>query len=200
MVRRSFLLFSLVLALSTLAGCASKYMVRAEGPLPIGPRPDTATVVFVRPSSFGAALHPTIFDESGRFLGDAEASSHFMVQVPAGEHMFVVWAENTGPIRAKLAPGRVYFVEVALKPGMWQARAHLLAITPRTESWNNLRDWLADTRPTIADQPAGQAYLDERHDDVADRLRRAREALAEMDPEEVDERTLLPNDGVAAPM
>jgi len=195
--RRSFLLFALTLALT---GCASRFMVRADGPLTMTPRPDLATVVFVRPSSFGAALHPTIFDERGRFLGDAEASSHFMVQLPAGEHMFVVWAENTGPIRAKLSPGRVYFVEVAIKPGWWTARAHLLAIAPRSDQWTHLRDWLADTRPTITDQAAGQAYLDDRRDDVAERLRRAREALGEMDAEELDDRTLQPNDGIAQPL
>lgn len=175
-------------------------MVRAEGPLPLGPSPDAATVVFVRPSAFGAAIHPTIFDERGHFLGDAEASSHFVVRVPPGEHMFVVWAENTGPIRAWLAPGRTYFVEVAMKPGWWHARAHLLAITPRTGSWGHLRDWLADTKPTLTNLHAGQDYLDGRSEDVAERLRRAREALAEMDAEELEERTLRPNDGLADAM
>lgn len=175
-------------------------MTPASGPLPIAPRADRATVVFVRPSAFGAAIHPTIFDERGQFLGEAEASSHFMVQVPPGEHLFVVWAENTGPIRATLEPGRVYFIEVSMKPGWWHARAHLLAITPRTETWPKLREWLADSRPTVANMAAGQAYLDGRREEVAERLRLADEALREMDQEEVAERTLLPNDGIVEPL
>jgi hypothetical protein len=195
--RRAFFLLTLSLAL---AGCASKYMHPASGPVPIAPRGDAATVVFVRPSSYAAAVHPTILDERGTFLGDAEASSHFVVTLPPGEHMFLVWAENTGPIRATLLPDRVYFVEVAMKPGALQARAHLLAIAPDTETWPKLRDWIADTKPTIADQEAGQAYLNERRDDVLERLRRAREAYAEMDEEDRNDRTLHPNDGIAQPL
>lgn len=172
----------------------------AGGPLPIAPRTDTATVVFVRPSSYGAALHPTILDEHGNFLGDAEPSSHFVATLPPGEHMFVVWAENTGPIRATLLPGRVYFVEVAIKPGALQARAHLLAIAPDTEQWPKLRDWMADTKPIVADLVAGQAYLNDRHDDVLERIHRAHEAFAEMDEDERNDRTLRPNDGIAQPL
>jgi hypothetical protein len=193
MLRRSFLALVVLFA----GGCTSKYMARSATPLQIAPRPSAATVVFVRPSSFGAAIHPTIFDERGRFLGDAEPSSHFVAEVAPGEHTFVVWAENTGPIHANLAPGRVYFIEVAIKPGAFQARAHLLAIAPRTESWASVREWMADTKPTVADRDAGQAYLDTRRDDVGERLRRAAEAFAELDDEERDARTLYPNDGIA---
>ncbi len=183
-----------------LMGCASKFMQPAGAPLPIAPRNETATVVFVRPSSYAAAIHPTIIDERGRFLGEAEPSSHFVATVAPGEHLFFVWAENTGPIHAVVLPGRVYFVEVAMKPGAWQARAHLLAIAPDTEQWPKLRDWLAETRPTIADLAAGQAYLDGRHDDVLERIRRAYDAFAEMDEGERADRTLRPNDGIAQPL
>ena len=114
-----------------------------------------------------------------------------------GEHLFTSWSGGTNSLRATLAPGRVYFVEVAMKPGAFPARAHLLAIAPRTESWASVREWMADTKPTVADRNAGQAYLDGRKDDVAERLRRAAEAFAEMDDEERDARTLHPNDGLA---
>lgn len=195
MLRRAFLLVCL-----TLVGCTSKFMHPAPAGAPIAPRSDVATVVFVRPSSFGAAIHPTIFDERGSFLGDAEPSAHFVAHVTPGQHMFVVWAENTGPIRANLLPGRVYFIEVSMKPGVWQARAHLLAITPRTEQWGRVREWLADTKPTVADLTAGQSYLTDRRDEVLERIKRANEAFAEMDDEERFARTLGPEDGIAQPL
>lgn len=198
MVRRAFLI--LLLALLTGTGCASKFMQPAAPGTRIAPRSDAATVVFVRPSSFGAAINPTIFDEQGRFLGDAQANAHFVATVAPGEHMFIVWAENTGPIRATLLPGRVYFIEVSMKPGAFQARAHLLAITPRSEQWTQVREWLSDTKPTIADTAAGDAYLAGRRDDVVERIRRANEAFANFDEEERAARTLHPNDGIAAPL
>lgn len=192
MLRRAFLLSCLALV-----GCASKFMHPAPAGARIAPAADYATVVFVRPSSFGAAIHPTIFDERGTFLGEAEPSAHFVSRVAPGEHMFVVWAENTGPIRATLLPGRVYFIEVSIKPGVWQARCHLLAITPRTEQWSRVREWLGDTKPTVADVAAGQSYLDGRRPEVLERIRRARENFAEFDEEERFARTIGPEDGIA---
>jgi hypothetical protein len=192
MLRRAFLLASI-----SLLACTSKFMHPAPAGVRIAPHNELATVVFVRPSSFGAAIHPTIFDEKGNFLGDAEPSAHFVSYVSPGEHMFVVWAENTGPIHATLLPGRVYFVEVSIKPGVWQARCHLLAITPRTEQWNRVREWLADTKPTIADLNAGQSYLMGRRDEVLDRVKRAHDAFGEMDEDERFARTISPEDGLA---
>lgn len=167
------------------------------GPLAIQPENDRATVVFVRPSSFGAAIKPTIVDERGRFMGDAEGNTFFVSQVEPGPHLFFVWAENTGPMMANLLPGRVYFVEVAIRPGAWTARAHLLAIAPRTAQWGNVREWLRDAEPRVPDLASGNAYLAERRDDVAERIQRAREAFGELDAVERDDRTLRPEDGVA---
>lgn len=193
MVRRALLL---VFALFALASCASSRMVQVAAPQSIGPLAEQAVIVFVRPSSFGAALTPTILSSDGRFLGDADPSSHFAVAVPPGEHFFLVWGENTGPLRARVQKGRVYYVEVSMKPGWWTARVHLLAITPRTEQWHRVRDWLAETKQTVPRGAEGQAYLDGRASDVAERIKRAKEAFAGMDPEEQEARTLYPNDGL----
>jgi hypothetical protein len=197
MLRRTFL-FTAAIAVLTALGCSSSYMRPAEGPQTIAPAEDVATVVFVRPSAFAAAVHPTILDENGAFLGEAEASSHFVARVRPGEHMFFVWAENTGPIHASVVAGRVYFVEVSMKMGFATARAHLLAITPRSEQWERVREWIDDTKPIVADLDGGNRYLAERRDDVRERIGRAHEAFAEMDGEERENRTLRPNDGIIA--
>lgn len=197
MGRRTLLALFAALFAIALTGCAaSSRMVQIATPQPIGPLSGQAVIVFVRPSSFGSALTPTILSSDGRFLGDADPSSHFAVAVPEGEHLFLVWGENTGPLRALVQKGRVYFVEVAMKPGWWTARVHLLAITPRTEQWSKVRDWLADTKQTVPRGAEGQAYLDGRASDVAERIRRAKEAFAGMTPEEQEARTLFPNDGL----
>lgn len=185
-------------ASAALPGCAaSSRMTRVESPQPLRPLPDQAVVVFVRPSSFGSALTPTILTSTGRFVGDADPSSHFAVAVPEGEHLFLVWGENTGPLAAQVLKGRVYFVEVAMKPGWWTARVHLLAIKPHASSWEKVRDWLADTKQTVPRGVEGQSYLDGRADDVAERVRRAKAAWADFGPEERDARTLRPDDGLA---
>ena len=171
-------------------------MVRLEVPRPIGPDPNRAVIVFVRPSSYASALTPTILSSDGRFLGDADPSSHFAVAVPPGDHFFLVWGENTGPLHAQVAAGRVYYVEVSPKPGWWSARVHLLAITPKTEQWGKVSTWIAETKQIVPKGSEGQAYLDSRAGDVAERIRRAKEAWVDLSPEEQEARTLRPNDGV----
>jgi hypothetical protein len=196
MLRRSWMVGLCVVALSA-AGCSasSEYMRPVAAPQPVKPVADEATVVFVRPSSFGSALKQTILDGKGQFLGEALPSSRFAVKMPPGEHTFIVWAENTGAVKANLAAGKVYFVEVSLSMGALSARADLLPIKPGSESWGKLEEWLADTEMFDPDTSGGQAYLSERKEDVDERIKRAREHLANYDGDDLAEHTLAPADG-----
>jgi hypothetical protein len=159
------------------------------------PAADQATVVFVRPSSFGGGLKQTILDGKGRFLGEALPSSRFSVTLPPGEHTFIVWAENTSAVKANLAAGKIYFVEVSLSMGALSARADLVPVKPGSEAWGKLEGWLADTDAFDPDASGGQAYLAGRKEDVDERIKRAREHLANYDAEDLTAHTLGPQDG-----
>jgi hypothetical protein len=189
------LLSPAVLALA-LAGCASsEYMHEVPPGRAIAAAPDRATVVFVRPSGFGFAIKTTILDEHGGFVGESLPQSQFAVSLPPGKHLFIAWAENTGALQADLAPGKTYYVEVSPKMGALSARVHLLAIAPRTKSWEKLSEWLRESKAYDPDQTAGQAYLASRQGDVQERLRRANDAIASYDASELADRTLNPGDG-----
>jgi hypothetical protein len=157
---------------------------------------DRATIVFIRPSSYAAGLVVTILDDGGRFVGDALASSYFVHRARPGEHTFIGWAENTSALSANVEAGKIYFVEVEVKLGALSARAHLKALTPRSERWAERDGWLEDARELEVDEVGGQAYLDSRREDVEERIRRGREALIRYSPAELAERTLAPNDGI----
>jgi|GEM_PF-1231608 len=194
--RASFFVFlAALLALST-AGCSasSKYMIKAPRSS-IARSPDAATVVFIRPSSYAASMRTTILDANGRFLGDSLPSSYFAVKVPPGEHVFVAWAENTAALRATVEANKIYFVEVSSKMGAWTARMHLLAIGPNSPNWKKIDEWLADSDPYEANEQRGQAYLQSRARDTAERIERAKEALSKYDRAELAERTIVPTDG-----
>ena len=182
--------------LSTGCTATSDYMYEANAPQALMATPADAVVVFVRPSGFARAMGTTILDGRGRFLGDSLPETYFAVHMPPGEHVFIAWAENTAALRASLLPGRTYYVEVAPKMGALSARMHLLAITPRAESWGQLQGWMAESQQIIPNERAGQAYLASRRDDVAERLHRASEILREYDAGELAERTLSPGDGL----
>jgi len=188
----------LTLAAGGSAGCAasSEYMVKMKGARTgIERSPDAATVVFVRPSSYAAALGCTVLDGNGRYLGDALPSSYFAVKVRPGSHVFIAWAENTAALRATVEAGKIYFVEVSSKMGMFTARMHLLAIAPGTDSWKKVDEWLAESEAYAPDEPRGQAYLKKRAADTGERIDRANKILSEYSPSELAERTLTPTDG-----
>lgn len=188
------------LALVVLAplGClATPEYMRATSPAAPTIDASTATVVFVRPSSSWPKQLFRIWTTSGRFVGESRARSWFAARFPAGRQVFVGVAGNVAPLAADLAPGRIYFVEVASKPGMWsRARMDLLRLSPATERWPELREWLASTDAFEPDAAGGQAWLDADAEGRDDAIRRAGEALAGFDATARAARTLTIEDGV----
>jgi len=188
--------------LMTLAsGCAAQVpqarnMAQVNPPRPLIAPADRAVVVFVRPSRFAWAVSANILDEQGHFLGDSPAAGHFAVVLPPGRHMFVVWAENTDSIDAELAPGKIYFVEVAATMGWGSAQMHLFAIKPSSANFGHRDEWMRATNQWVVDGNGGQANLDQRPDDVRERLRRAQEHLQKYSAEEREQHTLRLADGI----
>ena len=183
------------LAMFCLVGCNASSDYMHPGVPPSAPAADAATIIFIRPSGYASGQLMTVLDTNGRFLGDSLAKSYFSVKVTPGEHVFLVWGENTGALRATVAGGKTYYVEVSTKLGWLSARVHLLALTPRHENWKELQEWLTDSKPLAPDEAKGQAYLASRRDDVQERIRRALDALGKYDADELNARTILPQDG-----
>jgi hypothetical protein len=197
--RRRLLLSLLALftAGSTL-GCTVKSEFMTDvAPQPIHGAVGMATVVFIRPSAQASEIRTTILDERGTFLGDSLPESHFAALVTPGQHIFIAWAENTDALKATLEAGKVYFVEVASRMGAEapSARMHLLALSPRAANWAKVDKWLLETKELIANQEAGQRDLASHQDDVKERIRRANDALASYNEDELAARTLRPEDG-----
>lgn len=188
-----------------LAGCAmqSPYMIKLETPQPVATDPAMATVVFIRPSSYGGRIKTIILDEKGRFLGESWGKTYFAVRVPPGEHTFISWTEGTPAMKATLDPGKTYYVEVGIVPGAWTARARLFAMGPRRASWSKLTDWLADCTMLIPNEAAGQALFQEKSERVREVIGKGLGSYVEYETEAkngdataIEQRTLVPADGV----
>lgn len=191
-------LASLVLAGSfmALSGCAatSRYMVKGTEYAPV--TPEVAQVVFVRPSGFARAIAATIVDSQGRFIGDSIPNSRFAVNFAPGEYTFIAWGEGTHSLKASLAAGKTYYIEVAPVMGVWAARFHLKALKPGGKNWDQLQDWLRESTPHTVQTAEGQQYVDGRREDAQDAITKGVARFAEYTPEEAAERTLAPSDGV----
>ena len=184
------------LAASMLAlGCnpSSNYM-RATGPL-TAPRSNEAQIVFVRDSVLGSAIVLTIIDDKGNFIGESTANSHFASTLPPGKYTFIAWGEGTHAMRANVAAGKRYYVEVSPHMGAWSARFHLFAAKPKTERYKSVRESMASTETIAPLKEEGQAYVNGRATDRADAIRKGMARLAEYTPAELAERTLEESDG-----
>jgi hypothetical protein len=137
---------------------------------------------------------PSILDQQGKWIGEAVAKSQFAVELPAGEYMFVGWAENTAALKATLAPGRVYYVKVEPSMGFASARIDLEALTPRHPGWTQLSTWLRDTT-RLEPLPTGVTYMEGRTQDARERVKSAVENWEGYSPSDKAQRTLRADDG-----
>lgn len=156
---------------------------------------DSATVVFVRPSELGGADRVTILDGKGRFLGETMPATYFATKVPAGEHLFISWGENTSAVKATVAAGKVYFVEVTAPNGPRTPFVYLRAANLRSPAYGKVDAWLAKTQPLAPNEARGQADLQTRSSGVASVIARGNKVVAGYDATELSEQTLTAEDG-----
>lgn len=160
-----------------LAGCQSSLMTRSSG-TPVTVSPDDATVVFLRPSSFGGAIQSSVYDVTGgttTFGGVVSAKTQVSMQLPAGQHLLMVVAENSDFLDATLTSGKTYYVLVKPRMGMWKARFSLIPIHNDPSSKYNLQSsdfahWKAESQPVVKTPAADAWYQQHRADIDAKRL------------------------------
>ena len=185
---------ALVLALAAI-GCTgtSPYMTPGDRTAPAAAE-DSATVVFVRPSQYGGADRVTLLDGKGRFLGDILPATHFAVKMPAGEHVFISWGQNTSAVKATLVANKVYYVEAYGPTGAGTPRLELRAVTLHSPTYGKIDEWLQKTQPLAPNESAGQAYLQKEASGVTSVISRANSELAEYKAA-MPEHTLSAEDG-----
>jgi len=120
-LRRTLPLLGLT-CLLTLASCAGSggTLVQREKPQ-LTTRPDMATLVIVRPTSYGFALVIDNFVD-GQLVGRTRGKSFNLVNVAPGRHYVMGRAENIAVARIDFEPGRLYFLVQGITPGVWKAR------------------------------------------------------------------------------
>ena len=185
-----------------LAGCQSSLMTRSSA-TSVTVSPDDATVVFLRPSSFGGAIQSSVYDVSGgatTFAGIVSAKTRVSMQLPAGQHLLMVIAENGDFLNATLAPGKTYYVLVKPRMGVWKARFSLIPIHSDPAAKYNVRSkdfasWKAECQPVVKTPAADAWYQQHRADIEAKRLEYMKK-WDRMAPQDKAVLTLHAEDGV----
>ncbi|HUA79101.1 MAG TPA: hypothetical protein VL997_01925 [Dyella sp.] len=199
MLIRAWALLALMLMLS---GCQSSMMTKAGNTSQVVV-PSDATIVFMRPSSFGGAIQASVYDVTGGqtvFGGIVSSKTSVQMQVPAGEHLFMVIGENADFMNADLSAGKTYYVWVRPRMGVWKARFSLIPIHNDPQAKYNLQssdfaDWKRDSVPVVKNAGADTWYQQNKADIESKRLDYMKK-WDRMDPQDKAELTLHASDGV----
>jgi len=186
---------TLALALFML-GCGPKYMVPVQPPQALAANSGSATIVFIRPSSY-AGGEPAVLDGRGNFLGCLPGESRFAVVVSPGEHTFIVWHEGTPALVAQVEAGKIYYVELSMIWG-WSGRARLFAVGPNRKQWNELPEWLSETEDITLAPNGREKFIADHDHDLQEVVAKGIGNWGEYDAEARGLRSLTPADGVAA--
>ena len=89
------------------------------------PSPETATVIFFRPSRFVGAGVGFIVREGQTELGKLRNGKYFTVHVTAGKHDFVVHSESKDVLTIDADPGETYYVQGSVGIGLMVGRPNL---------------------------------------------------------------------------
>jgi hypothetical protein len=229
-------LCTVVLAACVTGGCAP-YAPPFTRVAPVSiaavqPAAGRASVVFLWPSmGCDPGGYYTLATAAGLFLGNVSTGTQLRVEMPAGDHTIMgwnplqedalgEWREEPVPVlRARIAPGRTYYVRLGfgewdkqgppvpfkptqaptrgcIMPGLVMTSA-LLAMTPASTYWSELPAWTATLATTVPDRAAGQAWL-EGHRDVLEAHRElAEQRLQGLRPQARKLATLEAQDGIA---
>ena len=162
--------------LLVLSGCQSSLMTKATNPAQ--PSAQESTVIFLRPSSFGGAIQSSVYDVTGGktvFGGIVSSKTQVSMQLPAGDHLLMVIAENADFMNATLEPGKTYYVLVMPRIGVWKARFSLIPIHNDATAKYNIQskqfaDWKRDSQPVDKTPQADAWYVAHQADIEAKRV------------------------------
>ena len=183
----------LVLAVSGCARRSSLMTAGAKDTLAAAP-PDKAVVVFLRPEFKNRAFSAAVY-EDGRFIGIVMCGARLNHETEPGAHRYMVVSEAADFLDATLDAGKLYFVRVESRMGVWRARFSLAPITPGGGEWSDLRDWVKESYP-VRVNAEGTAWA---RDNDASVREKERDYLQEWLAKPASERPVLrPGDGVPA--
>jgi hypothetical protein len=139
MDRRTFNIRPLALisiSLALLSGCAGTVKNMREVPpdkAGYAPTPETAVIVFMRPSTMGFAIQSSVFDvtdeaTASRVVGIVAAKKRLAHVVKPGAYRFMVVGESADFMNAEIEAGKTYYAFVTPRMGAWKARFSLLPI------------------------------------------------------------------------
>lgn len=168
--------------------------------------PNTATVIFLRPSSFGGAIQSSVYDVTGGTLGSTQfggivsSKTQLAMHLQPGPHRLMVIAENADFLETTLTGGKTYYVLVMPRMGVWKARFSLIPIHNDDAAKYNLKttdfaSWMKQCIP-VETTPAADAWYSENKSGIDAKRVDYMQKWNRMDAADKAQLTLHPQDGI----
>lgn len=154
-MRTALRLAPILLALTS--ACAASHMIERPDKPPIVAQPGRATLLIIRPTSFG---YTDTFDDflDGKLIGQTRGRCYFAADVPLGLHYVLGQGENLAVARIDFQPGRLYALAQGVFPGVFKAHTGFWPMTAgdaRREMADDSCDFrVYDVKHPGADMPA----------------------------------------------
>ena len=100
-------------------------------------------IIFLRPSTHGHAISAVIYDNDS-FVSVVMAKTCNIYLTDPGEHQLMVVSEAADFLMADLEAGKSYVVLVTPRMGAWRARFSLEGLSPESDKWANLEQWISE--------------------------------------------------------
>lgn len=163
--------FSLIAAIGiVLSGCVTPKPNMANSVVstkPVQVRADKALVYFVRPNFLGFAVNAAVYD-GDKFVGIVPYDQKLPYIADPGEHMFMVYSEAADFMKAELAAGKTYYVEVQPRMGAWKARFSLSPITKEEFTDPKMRERI-DAAKLIENKPEAYTWAEKNKANVLEK-------------------------------
>jgi hypothetical protein len=193
------------LLMFVLAGCQSALMTKSVAHQETV-APNTATVVFLRPSSFGGAIQSSVYDVTGgseastQFGGIVSSKTQVVMHLQPGPHRLMVIAENADFLETTLTAGKTYYVLVMPRMGVWKARFSLIPIhnDPAAKyslASTDFASWMKSCN-AVETTPAAEAWYSENKSNIDAKRVDYMQKWNRMDPADKAQLTLHAQDGV----
>ena len=170
----------------TCLACGPRLMIPAQTLQ--APQNETALVTFIRASRFGGKDVFNIWD-SEEFVGSLQGGQYVQREVAAGEHMFIVHAQNWAYIKGTFDPGKKYYILLNVTIGFTHATAIPVPITKTQSEYGQpqIDQWMAALQPVAPNPEAAPAWTAKRLPQIQKAVAKGQEAGAKF-------QTLAPED------
>lgn len=102
---------------------------KTQHPTPDAP-PDKALVYVIRSTMIGFKIHSKLAVD-GKWMGVNRGDTYFFFTLEPGEHYFCSESENQSYLALAVEPGKTYYLQQQVKPGIWKARTELVVMNEK---------------------------------------------------------------------